>query len=529
MIAGIVSHLSGKLRDYHAHFGCDLDEMDGCVALWSDCVLALATSRAAASPRFELSDSDDDVSVGDGGGDGGEGTGRGSEVGAAETAMLRQQAQALIESSVVRHVQRVRVSVEQARDDGNGGDGGDGGADDLAGTIGELCAALAEEFEIEPQFARCFERCMPAPVRGQGGVGGVDAPPALTFALEVLQREVSLRLQPALDSFRTICRGTMAAVALITPLQQLLGSLGVPRPLPQLAELCERMAEGWCLQLPALLQASLARMVELERWVPGFEPTHGATSQPVVTSSAIDVFVELDRLVQVFARFAKLQPLPASAHARFLDVVGSQVRRYVTRLVAGCAPRPHSVLEGVQDDAASSAPAAKGRRKPHSSGLSQPCARDTLLDAQPLRQLCLRLNNCEWASQQILALSNRIRAELPALAALPGDAISETSAQCEAASAELLKWPPPRSPALSLSRASLLLSRRATWRARARYIATLARSSSGRHSAVQVRDAQARLLRPRASPAHAALRAVPGAGGGAPRGAATRKARASPS
>ena len=85
-------------------------------------------------------------------------------------------------------------------------------------------------------------------------------------------------------------------MSLVLRPQELLRRDSSAEPLPQLAQLCERMVDGWCAQLPALLRESLSRIVKLEDWVPVAEDAPGS-----VTASAIDVFVELDRLVQVTA------------------------------------------------------------------------------------------------------------------------------------------------------------------------------------------------------------------------------------
>ena len=47
-----------------------------------------------------------------------------------------------------------------------------------------------------------------------------------------------------------------------------------------------------------------------------------------------------------------------------------------------------------------------------------------------LRQLCLRLNNCEWAAEQLLALASRLRVGVPALGRLPGRAVQQCEQSC---------------------------------------------------------------------------------------------------
>ena len=49
MLAGIVAYFSGKLKDYHAHYACDPDELVASVTLWRRCVRALAAPRRAPS------------------------------------------------------------------------------------------------------------------------------------------------------------------------------------------------------------------------------------------------------------------------------------------------------------------------------------------------------------------------------------------------------------------------------------------------------------------------------------------------
>ena len=65
-----------------------------------------------------------------------------------------------------------------------------------------------------------------------------------------------------------------------------------------------------------------------------------------------------------------------------------------------------------------------------------PVPRSRSLDDQPLVQLCLRLNNCEWAAEQLLALAARLRADIPGLGRLPGRAVI----QCERSCRDLLDY-----------------------------------------------------------------------------------------
>eukprot|EP00966_Prymnesium_polylepis_P249425 5766741-Prymnesium_polylepis.1 len=67
---------------------------------------------------------------------------------------------------------------------------------------------------------------------------------ATEYAMHILEREATLRLQPALQTFTTISRHTIGAVEACVPLQRLLVRDGVPQPLPLLGSVCERLVEG---------------------------------------------------------------------------------------------------------------------------------------------------------------------------------------------------------------------------------------------------------------------------------------------
>ena len=89
-------------------------------------------------------------------------------------------------------------------------------------------------------------------------------------------------------------------------------------------------------EIPELLQTTLNRALERD------------TGEPVAvgvnrTSSAVDVFTQLDRLSSVFATFCQLPPtpLPQRVHLRFLELIETQVCTYVMR-IAECAPLPPS-------------------------------------------------------------------------------------------------------------------------------------------------------------------------------------------
>ena len=122
-----------------------------------------------------------------------------------------------------------------------------------------------------------------------------------------------------------------------------------------------------------------------------------------------------------------------------------QLQKYVLSLYAECPPLPESALQSGVNAAAAPAtppPAEKlppgtpfavrllnQRKNSRTSTASnegsaadsgpRPVARDAALDAQPIGELCQRLNNAEWVGNQTLTLADRLRDQLPGLAALP--------------------------------------------------------------------------------------------------------------
>jgi hypothetical protein len=132
--------------------------------------------------------------------------------------------------------------------------------------------------------------------------------------------------------------------------------------------------------------------------------------------------------LQVYAMFAQQQPLPAASYARFLEVLETQVCQYAAQIVSGCAPLPLSALNG------------GGGGGEGDAGLPQPAARVEALELQSAQQLCLRLNNVEWAGGQLLALAGRLRNTLPALAGLPSAAMPAGVQACEAACSDLADY-----------------------------------------------------------------------------------------
>lgn len=163
-------------------------------------------------------------------------------------------------------------------------------------------------------------------------------------------------------------------------------------------------------------------MLAQETWAPLLSSREVDDTKPLnVTSSAVDLFVQLDRLVEVYTRLAKLLPLPQQTHSLVVSMLGGLVVRYVEQVVGGCAPRPPSRLEAVAR-----------------VGPPKPCPRSNALDGQGLRELCSRLNACEWAGQQLLQLTNRLRGEVPGVTHLPG--VSESVRRCESCCDDLLKY-----------------------------------------------------------------------------------------
>ena len=117
--------------------------------------------------------------------------------------------------------------------------------------------------------------------------------------------------------------------------------------------------------------------------------------------------------------FAQQQSLPAASYARFLQVLETQVCQYAAQTASGRAPLPPSALQ---------------------AGLLQPAARVEALELQSTQQLCLRLNNVEWAGGQLLALAGRLRNALPALAGLPGASMPAGVQACEIACSDLADY-----------------------------------------------------------------------------------------
>jgi hypothetical protein len=110
-------------------------------------------------------------------------------------------------------------------------------------------------------------------------------------------------------------------------------------------------------------------------------------------------------------------------------VVESQVVNYVRALTSTCAPLPTSALERERRGSVLARPRAASGERGAARGVA-PVGRVKALDAQPLRHLCLRLNNCEWAGEQLLSLAARLRADVAGLGRLPGKAVVECERSC---------------------------------------------------------------------------------------------------
>jgi hypothetical protein len=168
--------------------------------------------------------------------------------------------------------------------------------------------------------------------------------------------------------------------------------------------------------------------------------------------------------------------LPSYCYQDFVEVVELQVINLASALAASVPALPPSVLQrirrgssfvrsaasgaqvGAQGSASSESPSISPFQLAHEArggargGASdsggcgggggtasipvRPVGRTKELDEMTLRQLCLRLNNCEWAAEQLLALASRLRAGVPALGRLPGRAVE----QCEQSCRDLLYY-----------------------------------------------------------------------------------------
>ena len=500
VVAGMAGYLSGKLRDYRGNFGCDPDELRSCAQLWKACVSALGgagrgdESGGAFSAAFSsVGDESDGVSGGCGGSGAGSGGGSGGisfprkssyhgyTVAVASTPATREvdrQARGLIEASLSRHMRRVRLSIAPAAGVSAAIEADE--ANEAVPSEEALCAllaALGDEAEVEVEFATCLNGCVLPRVTedvtqdvdtddddsddGQtaattrkvagalrAGAGGTETPsPALTHALECFERDVSGEIERALALHNTISSSGMTLLQACLGLRAKLRSLGLVDPLPALPRACERMVHGWCDELPPMLITSLQRAIEADDFAP-------ISDAALRTASVVDIFTQMDRLSHVYAAFNDLgdgaTPLPSECHTRLLEIIEGQVCHYVSRLMADCAPLPISVLQAERRGSelagghASTATAGRkrgGRRRGGGGGGDGDgdgggVQRDPRVDAFSISQLCLRLNDCEWAGEQLLALAARLRADVPGLGQLPGAGV----AQCERSCRDLVDY-----------------------------------------------------------------------------------------
>ena len=238
---------------------------------------------------------------------------------------------------------------------------------------------------------------------------------------------------------------------------------------------------------------------------------------------------------QVYAHFGKLQPLPVATHEKVVSLLGQQATDYVEHVLSGCPTRAASRLEGECADqgaaAGRSAPKAhatpRGRRTVSGATDAPPLAsaRSAALDALSVRELCLRLNACEWAGQQFLALTSRLQLELPAVGKLP--AIAGPVRRCEAACNQLLEYLQARRSQHASAKA--MHKQRRTSKLVSCDLLRSHRTPRGptRSRAVTLHAGEARLLRPRPSPRLSPIRALARASGGTARdgAAAARRAR----
>ena len=196
-----------------------------------------------------------------------------------------------------------------------------------------------------------------------------------------------------------------------------------------------------------MLITSLQRAIEADDFAP-------LSDAALRTASVVDIFTQMDRLSHVYAAFNDLgdgaTPLPSECHTRLLEIIEGQVCHYVSRLMADCAPLPISVLQAERRGSelagghASTATAVRkrgGRRRGGGGGGDGDgdgggVQRDPRVDAFSISQLCLRLHDCEWAGEQLLALAARLRADVPGLGRLPGADV----AQCERSCRDLVDY-----------------------------------------------------------------------------------------
>ena len=230
---------------------------------------------------------------------------------------------------MARHLRRLRLSlqrtaVERARISL--------GPEDLEpeDALVRLLEAIGEEAEVEAEFASAFDGMVLSRVSATTsavalgaspsgkGVGfspstkavepAPQASPALVHALECMQLSVQTEIKAVAAKFKTISGSGMRALQALLTLRSKLAGLGLPSPLPSLDAMCEIMAEGWCAELPELLQTTLNRALGNDDG----EPIDQGVWR---TSSAVDV--RRERASQPISLFAwpggHSQPTPPSA------------------------------------------------------------------------------------------------------------------------------------------------------------------------------------------------------------------------
>lgn len=418
VLAGIVGYLSGKLRDYRGNFGCDPDELRACAQLWCASLQALGDPGGGQSltPRGGLE--------------------------------IDQQARSLIEASMARHMRRLRLVLGRSTAalgaiDESGGERGSltAGGDLLAQeeSLCRLVQAVAEEAEIEVQFACAFDAMVQPPAAGRVPAPSSQLPaaaaaaPALLHSLACLEAEIKADVDGALRSFRTISGSGTTALQALLGLRSKLAELGMEAPLPSVDVMCEQMADGWCNEIPELLQKTLTRSLE-------GDSGEAISDAALRTSSVVDVFSQLDSLTHVYAMFCALPPapMPPRVHQRFLELVETQVCMYVMK-TSRCEPLPPSSLRQHRRGSTTAKwerGSVAGSDAPSAPPQPQPRVSDSRVEATSLHQLCLRLNDCEWAGEQLLQLAARLRADVPGLGRLPGGAVR----QCEQSCRDLLDY-----------------------------------------------------------------------------------------
>lgn len=335
----------------------------------------LAEPSCAEEPKADAdvdadADIDDDADADDTAGAAGSGSGR---------SKLACAVRRFIQESVRRQLQRLdgRAETTAAKSESAA----------WGGEAAEHAISLLEMLEVEvhalaalaPAFDSCLVRAAAGAERAAAGEDG-----ALQLTLGELRRRAAAALEPRLSGFVTVDEGALAVLRALSNLDRALADHGVAALAPELG-LGEAVLEGWCMQLTPMLEASCARALELEQWTP-LGKAAGAHS-----SSAVDVFTQLEQFYQLFAELLEIVPeIAPTAQLRFVDVLARAVQRYAVAVAGAAAPSA----------------AAPDRMAPSPAAPS----------ATPI-ELCLRLNNCAFAAAQCASLSERLGGVLIAAAA----------------------------------------------------------------------------------------------------------------